>query len=109
MFGTAGLDEAALSPSRDVGFRIMPRGGRAARRRICRTSASSNAGFLTRRGCSPRHAAQVLQAARFFAAVGAPETANCLRFAATRLKFAARPVDAGAGRRGMQLKPFNRR
>jgi hypothetical protein len=97
MFGAAGLGEAALSTSRDVRFRITARGDRAARRRTCRTSASRNAGFLTRRGCSPRHAAQVLQAMRFFA--------TCLRFAATCLKFAARLVHSAAGRRACSLSP----
>jgi hypothetical protein len=37
-----------------------------------------------------RHAAQVLQSARFFASPERCEAANCLRSAATRLKFAAR-------------------
>jgi hypothetical protein len=38
-----------------------------------------------------RHAAQAIAAARFFAGVGRPKRTTCPHFAATRLKFAARP------------------
>jgi hypothetical protein len=51
------------------------------------------------------HADQALEAARFFTVIGTPEAANCLQFAATRLKFAARPLVSAAGRRACSLSP----
>jgi hypothetical protein len=89
MFGAARFWRSGLNASPGFGFPITPRGDRAARRRTCCASASINDGFKTQRGRASRDAAQALQATRFFTSVGAPKAANCLQFAATRLKFAA--------------------
>jgi hypothetical protein len=50
----------------------------------------SRHGFRAHLRRMPCHAAQALQASRFFALSAGCAGANCLRFAATRLKFAAR-------------------
>jgi hypothetical protein len=68
----------------------MRRSRGAARRRGCRTSACQDAGFRAHLSRMPCHTAQALQVISFFASIARCEDANCLQFAATRLKFAAR-------------------
>jgi hypothetical protein len=70
--------------------------------RHARRAASSHAAqalqatmdFKSVRFRASRHADQALEAPRFSTVIGAPEAANCHQFAATRLKFAARPLDS---------------
>jgi hypothetical protein len=93
MFDLAGLRRRSLSRSLGFEFRVDPCGSRAARRLACCTSASQDAGFRALLGLCAFHTAQALQVVRFFVLSGRCAGANCLRFAATRLKFAARLVD----------------
>jgi hypothetical protein len=89
MFELARFSRPGLSRSLRFEFCADPCGARAARRRGCRTSASQDAGFRAHPGPAACHAAQALQVVRFFALSARCADANCFRFAATRLKFAA--------------------
>jgi hypothetical protein len=96
MFGAARCWRPGLNASRSFEFRITPRGMRDARRHLMRHKCFKQRWISE---CASHHADQALEAPRFFAVIGTPEAATCLRFAATRLKFAARPVNSTAGRR----------
>jgi hypothetical protein len=89
MFGLCGFGNAGLSRSRGFEFCVVVGGRRASRRPGCRTSASQDAGFRAHPALAACHAAQALQVIRFFVSPARCEGANCLQFAATRLKFAA--------------------
>jgi hypothetical protein len=89
MFDPAGFGERGLSCSLCFEFCAGLRGGRAARRLTCRASAYRDAGFRAHVSRVSCHAAQALQVVRFFVPSARCVGANCLRFAATRLKFAA--------------------
>jgi hypothetical protein len=92
MFELAGFGRRGLSRSLGLEFCVGRCGARAARRRGCRTSACQDAGFRAHPALAAFHAAQALQTSRFFVLSARGAEANCLRFAATRLKFAARLV-----------------
>jgi hypothetical protein len=62
----------------------------AARRRGCRTSVCQDAGFTAQSGPAACDMAQALHVAGFFGLSARCAGANCLQFAATRLKFDAR-------------------
>jgi hypothetical protein len=89
MFEQAGFGRHALSRSFGSEFCADRFGARAARHLGCRASASRDAGFRSLAGLAACHAAQALQVVGFFASIARGASANCLRFAATRLKFAA--------------------
>jgi hypothetical protein len=89
MFELARFGRRGLSRSLRLEFCVDRCGARAARRFGCCTSASQDAGFRAHLGLAALHAAQALQVVRFFAPSARRARANCLRFAATRLKFAA--------------------
>jgi hypothetical protein len=109
VFGTARFWRPGLNASPGSGFRITPRGMRAAPRRSCGTSPSSNDGFWSVQVRVSRHADQTLEAPRFFTVISTPNGENCLQSAATRLKFAARPLDSHHQPPDIELKPFSRR
>jgi hypothetical protein len=108
MFGAALLLRAGFK--RLICLRISHHAARHTRRDAsCGTSASSNERFPALRRHASRHTTQALATARFFTHIDAPEAANCLQFAATRLKFAASPLDSHRRPPGIKLKPFSRR
>ena len=94
MFELAGFGRRGLSRSLGLEFCVDRCGARAVRRRGCRASASRDAGFRALTSLAAFDAAQALPASRLFVSSTYCADANRLRFAATRLRFAARLVDS---------------
>jgi hypothetical protein len=95
----------SLTLSIHLGFAPVRAARILTRRCACGTSTSTHEDFRSKPRWRRRHADQAVEPPRFFARTSAPERATCPHFAATRLKFAARRVDAADDRRITPLEP----
>jgi hypothetical protein len=103
MFGAGRFRESALSTARGLRFHTAPRRRHSPHRLATPHKWFNRQRISTRPDVSPRPCGLNACSGAIFAGNGALKAAACLRFAATRLKFAA----TLAARWAMQLKSFN--